>query len=162
MTGKKRYSRLANGGGSDLAGTLQPEKKPTFIWPAMFFSGFKLQPEKLRPEKKGTVVWPMEAAQIWRERYDLKKKCTVVWTAMFFSGFKLQPEKNSTGKKRYSRLAVSWKQEKITSGKKVQSSGCWLEDKTQNTTTFFSWSQNNPPENNVVPVPAKSQIMCCP
>jgi hypothetical protein len=46
-----------------------------------------------------------------------KKKGTVVWPAMFFGGFKLQPEK-------------------ITAGKKNQ-------------------SQNNPPENNVVPVPAK-------
>ncbi len=25
-----------------------------------------------------------------------------------------------------------------------------------------NWSQNNPPKNNVVPVPAKSQITCCP
>ncbi len=50
------------------------------------------------------------------------KKTTVVWPAMFFSGFKLQPEKNTTGKKAYSRPAVSWKLEKITSGKKVSSS----------------------------------------
>ncbi len=85
-------------GGSDLAGTLRPEKKRTVVWLVFFFSGFKLQPEKirtgkkkgivkssdrpffpagsnynlkkLRREKKGTVVWPMEAAQIWWERYD--------------------------------------------------------------------------------------------
>ncbi len=49
---KKRYSHLANGGGSDLAGTLRPEKKRTVIWPAMFFSGFKLQPEKITTRKK--------------------------------------------------------------------------------------------------------------
>jgi hypothetical protein len=55
---KKRYSPLADGGGSDLAGTLQQEKKCTVVWPAMFFSGFKLQPEKVTTEKKGTVVWP--------------------------------------------------------------------------------------------------------
>jgi hypothetical protein len=36
---------------------------------------------------------------------------------MFFGGFKLQPEKITTEKK-YSHLAVSWKLEKITSGKK--------------------------------------------
>ncbi len=42
---------------------LRPEKittrkKGTVIWPAMFFGGFKLQPEKItiRPEQKGTVV----------------------------------------------------------------------------------------------------------
>jgi hypothetical protein len=29
-----------------------PEKKGTVIWPAIFFSGFKLQPEKLRQKKK--------------------------------------------------------------------------------------------------------------
>jgi hypothetical protein len=44
---------------------------------------------------------------------------------MFFGGFKLQLEKITTGKKGYSRLAVSWKLEKITSGKKEQSSGRW-------------------------------------
>jgi hypothetical protein len=48
----KRYSHLADGGGSDLAGTLRPEKKRTVIWPAMFFSGFKLQPEKITTGKK--------------------------------------------------------------------------------------------------------------
>ncbi len=38
---------------------LLPEKKGTVVWPAMFFSGFKLQPEKnYDPKKKGTVVWP--------------------------------------------------------------------------------------------------------
>jgi hypothetical protein len=47
-----RYSRLADGGGSDLAGTLRPEKKRTVVWPAMFFSGFKLQPEKITTGKK--------------------------------------------------------------------------------------------------------------
>jgi hypothetical protein len=35
---------------------LLPEKKGTVVWPAMFFGGFKLQPEKLRPEKK-MVQW---------------------------------------------------------------------------------------------------------
>jgi hypothetical protein len=66
-----------------------------------------------------------------------KKKRTVVWPAMFFSGFKLQPEKITTGKKTYSRPAVSWKLEKITSGnKKVQSSlvvGWRATHKTQHT-----------------------------
>ena len=51
-TGKKRNSRLADGGGSDLAGTLRPEKKRTVVWPPMFFSGFKLQPEKITTGKK--------------------------------------------------------------------------------------------------------------
>jgi hypothetical protein len=60
-------------GGSDLAGTLQPEKKgpvENHSQPddcMFFFSGRNL-----------------EAAKIWRERYDQKKKLTVVWPAMFF------------------------------------------------------------------------------
>jgi hypothetical protein len=58
--------------------------------------GVCIDPKKLGPEKKDTVMWP----------------------AMFFGGFKLQSEKITTGKKRYSHLAVSWKLEKITSGKK--------------------------------------------
>ncbi len=80
-----------------------------------------------------------------------RKKGTVVWPAIFFGGFKLQPEKITAGK-RYSRLAEGWnksqitvccvkiqtpiitKLEKNTTGKKVQSSGCRLEHKTQNTT----------------------------
>ncbi len=38
---------------------LLPEKKGTVVWPAMFFGGFKLQPEKITArKKKGTVVWP--------------------------------------------------------------------------------------------------------
>jgi hypothetical protein len=31
------------------------------------------QPEKNTTGKKGTVIQPMEAAQIWRERYNRKK-----------------------------------------------------------------------------------------
>jgi hypothetical protein len=31
---------------------LIPEKKGTVIWPAMFFGGFKLQPEKITTRKK--------------------------------------------------------------------------------------------------------------
>ncbi len=35
------------------------EKKGTEVCPAMFFGGFKLQPEKITTrKKKGTVVWP--------------------------------------------------------------------------------------------------------
>jgi hypothetical protein len=33
-------------------------KKGTVVWPAIFFSGFKLQPEKITTGKKGTVIWP--------------------------------------------------------------------------------------------------------
>ncbi len=71
------------------------------------------------------------------------KKCTVVWLAMFFSGFKLQPEKNTTGKKTYSRPAVSWKLEKITSRKKgTVISSHRLEGKTQNTTLIIDTTTN--------------------
>ncbi len=31
---------------------LLPEKKGTVVWPAMFFGGFKLQPEKIMTRKK--------------------------------------------------------------------------------------------------------------
>ena len=47
-TGKKSYSRLADGGSSDLAGTLRPDKKGTVVWLAMFFE----PPEKNMTEKK--------------------------------------------------------------------------------------------------------------
>jgi hypothetical protein len=120
-------------GGSDLAGMLRPKnKKRTVIWPAMFFSGFKLQPEKITTEKKGTVElsdrpffsggFKLQPEKIMTGKkrcshladggdsdlvgtLQLEKKRTVVWPAMFFSGFKLQPEKIMTKKKRYSRLA---------------------------------------------------------
>jgi hypothetical protein len=49
---KKRYSRLADGSSSDLGETLRPKKKRTVVWLAMFFSGFKLQPEKITTKKK--------------------------------------------------------------------------------------------------------------
>ncbi len=75
----KRYSCLADGGGSDLAGTLRPEKKRTVIWPAMFFSGFKLQPEKITTGKKGTVVWP--SVGNWK-KLSLEKKGTVFWLSV--------------------------------------------------------------------------------
>jgi hypothetical protein len=136
---EKRYRCLADGGGSDLAGTLGPEKKRTVVWPAMFFSGFKLEPEKItagkkrysrvvwpavfsggfkfQPEKnttrkiKGTVVWPMEAAQIWRERYDRGKKKQSSGRLCFSAGSNYNWKKIRPKKNRYSRLAVSWKLE---------------------------------------------------
>ncbi len=37
---------------------LLPEKKGAVVWPAIFFGGFKLQPEKITTGEKGTVVWP--------------------------------------------------------------------------------------------------------
>jgi hypothetical protein len=147
------------------------KKKRTVVWPAMFFSGFKLQPEKNTTGKKkvqsscltshffrqvqittrkittgkikGTVVWPMEAAEIWWECYDGKKKTYSHLAGYVFQRVQITTGKIMTGKKRYSRLAVSWKQEKITSGKnKVQSSGRWLEDKTQNTTHIIDTTTN--------------------
>ncbi len=72
---------------------IQPEnittrKKGTVVWPAMFFGGFKLQPEKITTRKKqGTVVWPTDEIPVfWRvqittgNNYEPKKKVhTVVW-----------------------------------------------------------------------------------
>ncbi len=95
---------------------------------------------------------PIMVLTTGKNYYRKKRYDTVVWPANFFGRFKLQPEKITTGKKRYSCLANGWnrsqitvcrvkirtpiitKLEKIRTGKKVQSSGCWLEHKTQNTT----------------------------
>jgi hypothetical protein len=128
MTGKTRYSRLAG----------------YVFWRVQITTG-----KNYNREKKGTVVWPMEAAQIWREIYDRKKKGTVVWPAIFFwrvqitTGKIYDREKKGTvvwpmevAKKRHSCLAISWKLEKIMSGKKRCSHLVvgWMEHKTQNTT----------------------------
>ncbi len=93
----------------------------------MFFIGFKLEPEKITTgtgrffrrvqittkkittrKVKGTVVWPMEAAQIWRERYDQKKNVQSSGRLCFSAG------------SNYNRKIYDWK-------KKVQSSGRQLE-----------------------------------
>jgi hypothetical protein len=60
----------------------------------------------------------MEAAQIWRERYDPKKKMYSHLVGYVFQRVQIITEKNHDKKKRYSCLAVSWKLEKNTSGKK--------------------------------------------
>ncbi len=54
---------------------LLPEKKGTVVWLAMFFGGFKLQPEKITTrKKKGTVLWPMvEIHVFWRVQIKTKK-----------------------------------------------------------------------------------------
>jgi hypothetical protein len=54
----KRYSCLADGGGSDLVGTLRPEKNVQSSSRLCFSAGSNYNRKKLRPEKKGTVVWP--------------------------------------------------------------------------------------------------------
>jgi hypothetical protein len=46
-------------------------KKRTVVWPAMFFSGFKLQPEKTTTRKKSTVVRP--SVGNWKKIYLEKK-----------------------------------------------------------------------------------------
>ncbi len=49
-------------------------KKRTVIWPAMFFSGFKLQPEKITTEKKmyscPAVSWKLEKLRPKKKRYS--------------------------------------------------------------------------------------------
>jgi hypothetical protein len=87
---KKRYSRV--------------------VWPAIFSGGFKLQPEKNMTGKiKGTVIWLMEVAQIWQERYDLKKRNV-----------------QSSGRLCFS-VGSNYNRKKIRQEKKVQSSGRQLE-----------------------------------
>jgi hypothetical protein len=69
---------------------------------------------------KGTVVWPMKLAQIWRERYDRKKTYSRL-AGYVFQRVQITTGKNYNQKKnRYSRLAVIWKLEIITSRKKGQ------------------------------------------
>ncbi len=64
-----------------MARTLRPEKKNcTVVWPAMFFSGFKLQLEKITVgKKKGTVIWP--SVGNWN-KIRPEKKGTVVWSSV--------------------------------------------------------------------------------
>ncbi len=103
-------------------GTLRLEKKGTVVWPALFFRGFKLQPEKITTRKKqGTVVWPMEAAQIWRELYDRKKRYSHLVSYVF------RRVQITTGKNydREKKGTVVWPME--AAKKKVQLSGCQLE-----------------------------------
>jgi hypothetical protein len=102
-----------------------------------FSAGSNYNRKKLRPEKKGTVIWPMEAAQIWRERYDRKKTYSCLASYVF------QQVQITTGKNydRKKKVQLSGRHletgKKIRPEKKVQSSGCRLEDKTQNTTICF-------------------------
>ncbi len=100
------FFQVVIGGGSDLAGTLRPEKKRTVVWPAMFFSAFKLQPEKLRLNKKVqssrlTGRFFRRVQITTRKHYDWKKKVQSPgrWRQLRFGG------NMTTGKKMYSCLA---------------------------------------------------------
>ncbi len=86
-------------------------------WP-FFPAGSNYNQKKITTGKiKSTVVWPMEAAQIWRERYNQKKMYSRL-ASYVFQRVQIITGKDYDRKKRYSRLAVSWKLEKFTSGKK--------------------------------------------
>jgi hypothetical protein len=77
----KRYSHLSNGGGSDLVGTLRPEKKTySHLSGYVFLAGSNFNRKKLQPEKKAQS-----------------------------SGRHLETGKNYVRKKRYSCLVVSWR-----------------------------------------------------
>jgi hypothetical protein len=84
----------------------------------------------------------MEAAQIWRERYDRKK------TYSRLAGYVFQRIQITTGKNydRKKKGTVVWPSfgnwKKLPPEKKVQSSGCWLEDKTQNKTHIIDTTTN--------------------
>ncbi len=83
-----------------------PEKKGTVVWPAMFFGGFKLQPEKIMTGKKRYSC----LADGWN-----KSQITVCRVKI-----------------RTPIITKLWEQ--LRPKKKVQSSGRRLEHKTQNTT----------------------------
>jgi hypothetical protein len=78
----KRYSRLANGGSSDLAGTLRPEKK-TYSR----LAGYVFQRVQI----------------ITGKNYNRKRK------KVQSSGRQLETGKKYVRKKRYSRLVVGWR-----------------------------------------------------
>jgi hypothetical protein len=46
------YVKIGFGGNVTIG-----KNKRTFVWPAMFFSGFKLQPEKITTEQKNVQVF---------------------------------------------------------------------------------------------------------
>jgi hypothetical protein len=55
-----------------FGGNVTTSKKGTVVWPAMFFSGFKLQPEKITTgKKKLTVVW--RSVGNWKKLHPEKK-----------------------------------------------------------------------------------------
>ncbi len=122
---------------------LRPEKRYSRVFrPAIFSGGFKLQPEKITTRKiKGTVFWPEEVAQIWQERYDRKKNVQSSGWLCFSAGSNYNRKKLRSKKKWYSRLAVSWKLEKITSGKK--GTVVWLLVGGQNTKHNTHHRHNN-------------------
>ncbi len=68
---------------------LLQEKKNTVVWLAMFFGGFKLQPEKITTQKKN----------VQSSGQRLK--------SMFFGRFKLQPETIKTPQKK-AQLSGRW------------------------------------------------------
>ncbi len=75
----KRYSRLANGGGSDLAGTLESEKKNVQSSGRLCFSaGSNYNRKKLRPEKKVQS----SGRQLETGKNTSGKKGTVVWLSV--------------------------------------------------------------------------------
>ena len=74
-----------------MAGTKRPEKKRTVIWPAMFFSGFKLQPEILQQETKNVQSSGHQLETV--KNYDRKKN-------LKSSGRQLETGKNYIRKKK--------------------------------------------------------------
>jgi hypothetical protein len=44
-----------------MTGKITTRKKGTVVWPAMFFGGFKLQPEKITTGKKTKLI-PKQSA----------------------------------------------------------------------------------------------------
>jgi hypothetical protein len=145
------------------------KKKRTVVWPAMFFSGFKLQPEKITTGKirYSRVVWPAVfsgGSNYNQKNYDRKNKR---YSRLANGGGSdlagtLRPEKNVQSSGQPCFLAGSnynwiklWPEKKVKSSgrqletgksyvmkKKVQSSGRWLEDKTQNTTHIIDITTN--------------------
>ncbi len=81
-------------------------KKGTVVWPAMFFGGFKLQPEKITTRKKKVQL----SGQRLKLISDNHLSCQNTNTSYYKTGKNYDPKK------------------------KVQSSGHRLEHKTQNTT----------------------------
>ncbi len=135
-TEKKRYSRLANGGGSDLKGTLRPEKNAQLSGWLCFSAGANYNRKKLRPEIKGTVessdrpFFPA-GSNFNQKNYDWKNKRYSHLADGGGSGLAgtLRPEKNnvqSSGRLCFSAGSnYNWK--KFRPKKKAPPSGSQLE-----------------------------------
>ncbi len=94
-----------------------PEKKvQSIVWPAMFFSGFKLQPEKITTRKKRYS----RLANGWN-----KSQITVCPVKIRNTNYYKTGKNYNRRKKRYSRLVVGWSTKHKTQHTQTQQPTRW-------------------------------------